>query len=66
MKFGKRKSRLVPRQVKENRSNGLTSFIDNITREIKHLLDANERKYWNNLTNVQGQPYSDYLVTKTL
>ena len=42
-----------PDKVKENRSNGLTSFIDNITRDIKHLLHANERKYWNNLTNDQ-------------
>ena len=32
-----------PDKVKENRSNGLTSFIDNITRDIKHLLHANER-----------------------
>ena len=39
--------------MKENSSNCLTSFIDNITRDIKHLLHANKRKYWNNLTNDQ-------------
>ena len=31
----------------------MISFIDNVTRDIKHLLHANERKYWNNLTNDQ-------------
>ena len=37
----------------ENRFNGLISFIDNVTRDIKHLQHANEIKYWNNLTNNQ-------------
>ena len=40
-------------KAKENRSNGLTSFIDNTTREIKHLLKGNQRKFWNSLTNDQ-------------
>ena len=48
---------IYPDKVKENRSNGLTSFIDNITRDSKHLLHANERNYQNNLTKDQRSAF---------
>ena len=40
-----------PRNVRENRSKGLLSFIDNLTNDIKHELSR--KQFWSNLSDAQ-------------
>ena len=42
-----------PDKVKNNRSEGLVKFIDNITNDLKTHLTKNQNKVWNNLSDEQ-------------
>ncbi len=42
-----------PAKVREERSESLTQFIDNLLNDIKHHLELNKNNNWNNLTDGQ-------------
>ena len=48
-----------PDYVKYNRSEGLETFISNVTKDINSLLKDKERKFWNNLTASQREAILD-------
>ena len=47
------KSKWYPDEVKNNRSEGLTKFIDDVTKDLKTQIKKNENKFWNNLSDNQ-------------
>ena len=48
-----------PDKVKNNRSEGLVKFIDNITNDLKTHLTKNQNKFWNNLSDEQKKAIVD-------
>lgn len=44
-----------PDKVRNNRSQTLMDFIDNILRDTKNLIENNQYKFWNNLDNNKRQ-----------
>ena len=54
-----RNSECYPDKVKNNRSEGLVKFIDNITNDLKTHLTKNQNKFWNNLSDEQRKAIVD-------
>ena len=52
-------SHRYPDSVKNNCSEGLLQFINNITKDLKDHLKHNENKFWNNLDNDQRKASLD-------
>ena len=48
-----------PYSVKNDRSEGLLKFINNVTKDLKDHLKNNENKFWNNLDNDQRKALLD-------
>ena len=48
-----------PDSVKNDRSEGLLKFINNVTKDLKDHLKNNENKFWNNLDNDQRKVLLD-------
>ena len=55
LKWKEKNSEWYPDYVKYNRSEGLETFISNVTKDINSLLKDKERKFWNNLTASQRE-----------
>ena len=55
-----------PRKVRENRSKGLLSFIDNLTNDIKHELSRKEQQFWNNLSDAQRSALHGLATDETI
>ena len=53
LKWKTDKSEWNPDEVKNNRSEGLTKFIDDVTSDLKTQIKKNENKFWNNLSEDQ-------------
>ena len=53
LKWETDKSKWYPDEVKNNRSEGLTKFIDDVTKDLKTQIKKNENKFFNNLSDDQ-------------
>ena len=52
------KSEWYPKEVREDRSEGLLKFIDHTLRDMKTELRLSDTKLWNNMSNGQRQALS--------
>ena len=52
--------------MRENRSKGLLSFIDNLTNDIKDELSRKEQQFWNNLSDAQRSALHGLATDETI
>ena len=53
LNWSNKNSDWYPDSVKNDRSEGLLKFINNVTKDLQDHLKHNENKFWNNLDNDQ-------------